>query len=140
MKIAVSVLIAFPAILSAQRATDAGFKPISLQEAVAQAQSSSPMAVAALGTIQNAEGTVSTTYNQFFPTLTGSLGHTQGAGQRLDPTTGRLVNAISQPQYSTGLSTSPTILHGAKRVNRLPARRADLASSDVSEGANQFGV
>src|SRR5258708_23938025 len=140
MKIAVSVLIAFPAILSAQRATDAGFKPISLQEAVAQAQSSAPMAVAALGTIQNAEGTVSTAYNQFLPTLTGSLGHTQGAGQRLDPTTGRLVNAVSQPQYSTGLSTSLTLFDGGKRVNDLRARRADLASAEVSDVATKFSV
>src|SRR5258708_38680651 len=108
MKLTFALLIVVPAVLSAQQPTDAGFKPISLQEAVTLAQSSSPTAVAARGAIQNAAGTVSTTYNQFFPTLTGSLGHTQGAGQRLHPTTGRLVNPVSHPQDSTGFSTRPT--------------------------------
>jgi outer membrane protein len=140
MKLAFSLLIVAPSILSAQQPTDAGFKSISLQEAVTLAQSSSPTAVAALGAIQNAAGAVSTTYNQFFPTLTGSLGHTQGAGQRLDPTTGRLVNAVSQPQYSTGLSTSLTLFDGGKRVNDLRARRADLASAEVSDVATKFSV
>ena len=139
MKLAFALLIVVPAILSAQQPSDAGFKPISLQEAVTLAQANSPTAVAARGTIQTAEGTVSTTYNQFFPTLTGSLGHSQGAGQVLD-NAGKLIPRISQPQYSTSLNTSLTIFDGGKRVNDLRARKADLASAEVSEVATKFSV
>lgn len=139
MKLAFALLIVVPAILSAQQPSDAGFKPISLQEAVTLAQANSPSAVAARGTIQTAEGTVSTTYNQFFPTLTGSLGHSQGAGQVLD-NAGKLIPRISKPQYTTNLSSSLTIFDGGKRVNDLRARKADLASAEVSEVATKFSV
>jgi outer membrane protein len=139
MKLAFSMLIVLPAILSAQQPTDAGFKPITLQDAVTRAENSSPTAVAARGAIQNAEGTVSTTYNQFFPTLTGSLGHSQGAGQVLD-NAGKLIPRISQPQYTTNLATSLTLFDGGKRVSDLRARRADLASARVSEASTKFNV
>jgi len=138
MKLALFLLVVVSTILTAQQPSDAGFKPISLQEAVALAQANAPAAVAARGAIRNAEGTVSTTYNQFFPTLTGSLGHSQGAGQRLDPTTGKLVATVSQPQYSTSLNTSVTLFDGGKRLNDLKARKADLSSTEVSEAAVKF--
>jgi outer membrane protein len=139
MKLAFALFLVVPAILSAQQSSDAGFKPISLQEAVTLAQTNSPTAVAAHGAIQNAEGTVSTTYNSFFPTLTGSLGHSQGAGQVLD-NAGKLIPRISQPQYSTSLNTSLTLFDGGKRVYDLRARKADLASAEVSEVATKFSV
>src|SRR5947207_10678176 len=140
MKLALSLLIVVPALLAAQQPSDAGFKVISLREAVTLAENNAPAAVAARGSIQNAEGAVSTTYNQFFPTLSGSLGHSQGAGQRLDPTSGRLVSTVSQPQYSTGLNSSLTLFDGGKRIYDLRARKADLASAEVSEVATKFSV
>jgi outer membrane protein len=140
MKLSFALLAVLPAIVAAQQPSDAGFKPISLQDAVALAQANAPSAVAARGAIENAEGTVSTTKNQFYPTLTGTLGHSQGAGQRLDPTTGRLVSTVSQPQYSTGLSSNYTLFDGGKRVYDLRARKADLASAEVSEVATKFNV
>lgn len=139
MKLALSLLVVVPSILAAQQATDAGFKPISLPDAVALAQKNAPAAVQARGAIENAEGTVSTTYNQFFPTLTGSLGHSQGAGQVLD-NSGKLIQRISQPQYSTGLNTSLTLFDGGKRTYDLRARKADLASAEVSESATKFNL
>jgi outer membrane protein len=140
MKLALSLLIVVPTLLCAQQPTDAGFTPITLPDAVALAQKNAPSAVQARGAIENAEGTVTTTYNQFFPTLTGTLGHSQGAGQRLDPTSGRLVNTVSQPQYSTGLNSSLTIFDGGKRVFDLRARKADLASAEVAESATKFNL
>jgi outer membrane protein len=139
MKLVTVFVIAFPAILAAQSPTDAGFKPIALQDAVALAQKNSPTAVQARGAIENAEGSVSTAFNQFFPTLTGSLGHSQGAGQVPD-NAGKLIQKISRPQYSTGLNTSLTLFDGGKRVYDLRARKADLASAEVSESATNFSV
>jgi outer membrane protein len=139
MKLAFSILIVLPAILSAQQPTDAGFTPIALPDAVALAEKNSPAAVQARGAIENAQGTVSTTYNQFFPTLSASLGHSQGAGQVLD-NSGKLIQRISQPQYSTGLNTSYTVFDGGKRVYDLRARKADLASAEVSEAATKFSI
>ena len=139
MKLALSLLVLVSSIVAAQQPTDAGFKPISMADAVMLAQKNAPAAVQALGAVENAEGVVSTTYNQFFPTLTGTLGHSQGAGQVLD-NSGKLISKISQPQYSTGLSTSLTLFDGGKRVYDLRARRADLTSAEVSESATKFNL
>jgi outer membrane protein len=133
------LLLVVPVIVAAQQPSDAGFTPISLPDAVALAQKNAPAAVQARGAISNAEGVVSTTYNQYFPTLTASLGHSQGAGQVLD-NTGKLVQRISQPQYSTGLNASYTIFDGGKRTYDLRARKADLNSAEVSEEATKFSV
>jgi outer membrane protein len=140
MKLPLFILLTAPAMLVAQQATDAGFKPISLAEAVALARENSPSAVPARGAIDNAEGTIRTTRNQLFPTLNGGLSHSQGAGERLDPTTGRMVGTVSQPQYSTSLSSSYTLFDGGKRVYDLRARKADLAAAEVSEAATQFNI
>jgi outer membrane protein len=138
MKLALSLLLV-PAIVVAQQAADAGFKPISLQEAVTLAQKNSPSAVQAHGAIENAEGAITTTRMQFFPTLSSSLGHSQGAGQVFD-NTNKLVPRISKPQYSTGLNSSLTIFDGGKRSNDLRARKADLTAAEVSEDATQFNI
>ena len=76
MKLVLSLLIA-PAVLLAQQpaAADAGFKPVSLQDAVALAQQNAPSAVQARGAIENAENSVSTTRLQMFPTLNASMSH-----------------------------------------------------------------
>src|SRR5437868_1202579 len=128
MKLALSLLVIAPALALAQQASDAGFKPVSLQEAVTMAQQNSPSAVQARGAIENAEGTIETTRMQFFPTLTGSLGHSQGAGSRFDATN-QLVPTVSKPQFTTGLNSNLTVFDGGKRVADLRARRADLTAA-----------
>ena len=141
MKLALPLLLLVPAIGVAQQSTsDAGFKPISLQEAVAMAQQNAPSAVQARGAIENAEGAVRTTKNQLFPTLSSSLGHSQGAGDRLDPTTGRLVPVVSKPQYTTSLNASYTLFDGGKRVNDVRARRADLEAAEIAASATTFNL
>lgn len=140
MKLALVLLLLLPAIGVAQQSTsDAGFKPISLQEAVTMAQQNAPSAVQARGAIENAEGTIETTKMQFFPTLSGSLGHSQGAGKGFD-SRNELVDRVSRPQYSTGLNASYTVFDGGKRVNDLRARRADLAAAEVAGDATKYNV
>src|SRR5438046_393247 len=128
MKLVYSALLV-PAILTAQQPSDAGFKPISLQDAVAMAQKNAPAAVQAEAAIQNGRGTVRTTYNQLFPTLSGSLGHSQGAGQVLD-NGGKLIPRVSRPQYSTSLSANYTVWDGGKRLYDLRARNADVDAAE----------
>jgi outer membrane protein len=138
MKLALSLLVV-PAALLAQQ-TDAGFKPVSLQEAVAMAQQNSPSAVQARGAIENAQGTVGTTRYQLFPTLSASMAHSRGSGQTNDPTTGAIVTRVNRPNYSDGLTASYTLFDGGKRVYDLRARRADLSAAEVAEEATQFNV
>jgi outer membrane protein len=138
MKLFYSVLL-IPAVLAAQQPTDAGFKPISLQDAVSLAQTNSPSAVLAEGAVENAQGQVKTTYYGFFPTLSGTLGHSQGAGQVLD-NGGKLIPRITRPQYSTGLNANLTVFDGGKRVYDLRARNADLNAAEVSEASTKFTV
>jgi len=138
MKLFYSVLLV-PAVLAAQQPTDAGFKPISLAEAVTLAQTNSPSAVSAEGAVANAQGQIHTTYYGFFPTLSGSLGHSQGAGQVLD-NGGKLIPRVSRPQYSTGLNANLTVFDGGKRIYDLRARNADLNAAEVSEASTKFTV
>ncbi|HET9425155.1 MAG TPA: TolC family protein [Gemmatimonadaceae bacterium] len=140
MKLALVLLVIAPAILAAQQpAADAGFKPISLQQAVALAQQNAPSAVQSRGAIENAAGTLRTTKNQLFPTLTGSLGHSQGAGQQLT-NEGALVTRVSRPNYTTGLNASYTVFDGGKRVNDIRARRADLEAAEVAASATTYNL
>lgn len=140
MKLALSLLILLPALAVAQQsASDAGFKPITLQDAVAMAQENAPAAVQSRGAIENAAGTLRTTKNQLFPTLTGSLGHSQGAGQQLT-NEGALVTRVSRPNYTTGLNASYTVFDGGKRVNDIRARRADLEAAEVAASATTYNL
>src|SRR5688572_16483122 len=139
MKLALSLLV-IPAIALAQQPADAGFKPVSVNEAVALAHENAPSAIQARGAISNAAGTLRTTRNQLlFPTLSGSLGHSQGAGQQLT-NEGALVRRVSTPSYSTGLSASYTLFDGGKRVHDIRARNADLSAAEVSESATKFNL
>jgi len=141
MKLALALFVLAPAIAVAQQSpSDAGFKPITLQEAVAMAQENAPAAVQSRGAIENAAGSLRTTKNQLFPTLSSSLGHSQGAGDRLDPTSGRLVPVVSKPQYTTSLNASYTLFDGGKRVNDIRARRADLEAAEIAASATTFNL
>jgi outer membrane protein len=141
MKLSFALLLVPAVVVAQQQSADAGFKPVSVQEAVSLAQENAPSAVQARNAIGNAAGTLRTTRNQlYFPTLSGSLGHSQGAGDRLDNNTGRLVPYASTPQYSTGLSASYTIFDGGKRVYDVRARRADLEAAEVAEDATKFNL
>jgi outer membrane protein len=140
MKLVLALLVAPAIALAQQPAADAGFKPVTVNEAVALAHQNAPSAVQARSSIANAAGTLRTTRNQLlFPTLSGSLGHSQGAGQQLT-NEGALVRRVSTPSYSTGLSASYTIFDGGKRVYDIRARRADLNAAEVSESATRFNL
>jgi outer membrane protein len=141
MKLVLSLLIA-PAVLLAQQpaAADAGFKPVSLQDAVALAQQNAPSAIQARGAIENAENSVSTTRLQMFPTLSASMSHSRGSGQTNDPTTGAIVTRVNKPVYSDGLSLSYTLFDGGKRIYDLRSRRADLTAAEVAESATNFNL
>jgi outer membrane protein len=138
MKLALALLLV-PAVVVAQ-SVDAGFKPVSVQEAVSLAHENAPSAIQARNAIGNAAGTLRTTRNQlYFPTLSGSLGHSQGAGQQLT-NEGALVRRVSTPSYSTGLNASYTLFDGGKRVYDTRARRADLEAAEVAEDATKFNL
>jgi outer membrane protein len=139
MKLAFSLLLV-PALVAAQQSADAGFRPVSLPEAVALAHQNSPSAIQAHGAIENAENAVSTTRFQLFPTLSASAGRSSGSGQTNDPTTGQIVTRVNRTNYSDGLSASYTIFDGGKRIYDLRARRADLTAAEVAESATKFSL
>jgi outer membrane protein len=139
MKLALSLLLV-PAVVVAQQAADAGFKPVTLAEAVSLAQQNAPSAVQARGAIENAQGSITTTKYQLFPTLSASMGHSRGSGQTNDPTTNQIVTRTSRPSYSDGVSLSYTLFDGGKRIYDLRARRADLNAAEVAEDATKFNL
>lgn len=139
MKLVLS-LLAVPAIALAQQSPVAGFKPVSLDEAVTMAQQNSPTAIQARGAIENAQGAVTTTKFQLFPTLSSSLGMSGGTGQTFDQSTGAIVTRVNRTQYSNGLSLSYTLYDGGRRRSDLRARRADLEAAEVSESATRFNL
>jgi outer membrane protein len=139
MKLVLSLLIA-PAAAFAQQASDAGFKPVSLAEAVSLAQQNAPSAVQARGAIENAQGSITTTRYQLYPTVSASMGTSRGSGQTNDPTTNQIVTRTNRPSYSDGLSLNYTLFDGGKRVYDLRARRADLTAAEVAEDATKFNL
>jgi outer membrane protein len=139
MKLVLSLLIA-PAAAFAQQASDAGFKPVSLAEAVSLAQQNAPSAVQARGAIENAQGSITTTRYQLYPTVSASMGTSRGSGQTNDPTTNQIVTRTNRPSYSDGLSLNYTLFDGGKRFYDLRARRADLTAAEVAEDATNFNL
>src|SRR5258708_22293729 len=86
---ALGALLVVPAVLAAQTPDTLGGRPMSLRDAVAQAQDYSLLAVTARGQVRTAESRVRPAKGALLPSLSLSLGQVNQSGHRLD-TPGRL--------------------------------------------------
>jgi outer membrane protein len=130
------------AATAAQRpALDSTYRPISLAEAVQLAQENSPTAIAARGSIRNAEGALKQTKAGWIPTLNFSMGQSKGGGQQRNPVTGRIEEYQERPwSYSTGVSTNLVLWDGGQRIANAAANRAQIEAAEVSEVATRYNI
>jgi outer membrane protein len=130
-----------PAALSAQPSQEQA-RPISLPEAVQLAKQNSPQAISARNTIDANEATVRTRWSAFLPTLSGSIGSGWGAGQRVDPTSGNIVNVNNEKpwNWSRRVSANWLVFDGGDRNFQLRAARANVDAAEANAVATEFSV
>ena len=135
-------LLALPAALSAQAASDALVaRPITLKEAVALGEQNGLGAIQARGQIRSAESGVRTAKGALLPSLNISLGQVNQSGERLDAQ-GRLVPYLAtQPwTYSTGLTSSINLFDGGRRWNEVKRARYDVGAAEANEVTQKYSV
>jgi len=137
---ALCALLVVPAVLAAQTPDTLGGRPMSLRDAVAQAQDYSLLAVTARGQVRTAESGVRSAKGALLPSLSLSLGQVNQSG-RLD-TQGRLVPyAAPQPwTYSTGLASTLNLFDGGRRLSDLRRAHFDVSSAEANEITQRFNV
>ena len=139
-----------PAALSAQGNISGTVRPtqaeearsISLDEAVRLARENSPQMISARNNIDATEATVRTRWSAFLPTLSGSMSSGWGAGQRVDPTTGNIVNVNNSTpwNWSRRLSANWLLFDGGDRNFQLGAARANVEAAEANEVAAKYSV
>src|SRR5260221_4082982 len=118
---ALCALLVVPAVLAAQTPDTLGGRPMSLRDAVAQAQDYSLLAVTARGQVRTAESGVRSAKGALLPSLSLSLGQVNQSGDRLD-TQGRL-GPYAAPQPWTFISRLASALN-LFRTGRRPCHIA----------------
>lgn len=139
---AVIALIALPAALTAQAASDSlAARPIALREAVSLAEQNGLAAVQARGQIRSAESGVRSAKGALLPSLNISLGQVNQSGERLDAQ-GRLVPYLAtQPwTYSTGLTSSINLFDGGRRWNEVKRARYDVGAAEANEVTQKYNL
>ncbi len=132
---ALCALLVVPAVLAAQTPDTLGGRPMSLRDAVAQAQDYSLLAVTARGQVRTAESGVRSAKGALLPSLSLSLGQVNQSGDRLD-TQGRLVPyAAPQPwTYSTGLASTLNLFDGGVAL-QVKTQYYSILAAREAEGA-----
>src|SRR5688500_5582141 len=115
-------------------------RPISLDEAVALAQRSNPLAVQARGQIRTAESSVRSVWGSFIPSVSASMSQNKRSAERFDPIQDRFVSSTQPWNYSTGLSTGLELFDGGRRFAELRAARADVDAAEANETTQQFSI
>jgi outer membrane protein len=139
-----------PAALSAQvppspafsaQAPQSSARPISLEEAVRMAKQNSPQVISARNNISASDATVRTRISAFFPTLSGSMSNSWGAGQVFD-NKGDIVNRnnITPWNWSRRVSANWLLFDGGDRNFQLRAARANVDAAEADLVASEFSV
>src|SRR5260221_873414 len=138
---ALCALLVVPAVLAAQTPDTLGGRPMSLRDAVAEAQAYALLAVGARGRARRAESGVRSARGRLLPGLSLPLGQVNQSGDRLD-TQGRLVPyAAPQPwTYSTGLASTLNLFDGGRRLSDLRRAHFDVSSAEANEITQRFNV
>jgi outer membrane protein len=132
-------LFALPASLAAQQPADAGLRPVTLQEAITQAQQNEPAAIAARNAILLSKSGVRSAYGGMLPTLSFSMGQSQSSGPRIGPS-GTIIEYVNPWSYSTGLSTQLTIFDGGTKFNAIAQNKANVISNEAAEVSTRFNI
>lgn len=132
------LLAALPAVLAAQQPADS-LHPITLKEAITLAQQNAPAAVAAEGQITTASASVTSAYASFLPSLSWSMGQSQGTGAVSNPN-GSIVQSIAPWRFTESMSAGLTLFDGGQKFANLRTARAGVKSAEANEVAQKFSI
>lgn len=139
--LAVLALVAAPAgaqVASVPASPADSLQPISLEAAVAAAQTNSPAAVQARGSVRTSESGLRAAYSAFLPSFNFSLGANESKGQRQGPT-GTLVDYTAPRSYTVGLNSSLTLFDG-QRFSDITSAKANINAAEASEVAARYRI
>ncbi len=130
--------LALPALAAAQEPTG-GATPVSLADAVRQAQANSPFTVQARSASRVASANVKSALAQFLP----SVGLGQSASRYSGATyfQGQLIPLTGNPwSLGKGYSANLSLFDGGSRVLDYRAARANLAAADQNQVIQQYTI
>jgi len=125
------ILLAAPALLAAQQ-TPAGFRPISLAEAIRLTKENNVAVVTSSNAVRQAGNAVRAARAQLYPTLRVSAGQGKSAGQRPGQT-GELVGYTSAWSYSTGANASFTLFDGGRTFSEIRRTEAEVTNAETNQ-------
>ncbi len=129
-----------PDAVAGQTAIDTTATPISLADAIRQAQRNAPATVQARGNIRTSEAGVKQSYAAFLPSFSVSAGTSNQRGDRFD-TQGNLVPFTGNPtNYSTGVNGSLQLFDGGRRFFDIRRSKADVNAAEAGETAQLYQV
>jgi outer membrane protein TolC len=107
---------------------------VTLDEAIEQALSNDPAAVAAGGAVTASRAQLRQSWASYLPTLTLNSSYGNSSNQRFDQATGRLVSESYTAQITAGYD----IFTGGRRLLQQRAARAEVAASSAENRAQRF--
>src|SRR5437868_3125214 len=133
-------LLAVPALVGAQQLSDtATFHPITMAEAVRLAKENNVSVITSANAVRSANLQVRSARAQLLPNVSASAGQGKSAGDRLGQS-GTIVPYNSAWTYNTGLSIQQTLFDAGKSFADVRARKADVASAEASQVAQEFNI
>lgn len=107
---------------------------VTLDEAIEEALSSDPAAVAAAGAETSSRAQLRQSYGSFLPTVTLNSSYGNSSNQRFDQATGRLVSESYTAQVTAGYD----LFTGGRRLLQQRAARAEVTASAAEYRAQRF--
>lgn len=107
---------------------------VTLEEAVEQALSNDPAAVAAAGAEQASRAQLRQAWGSYLPTLTLNSSYGNSSNQRFDQATGRLVSESYTAQITAGYD----LFTGGRRILQQRAARAGMTAATAEHRAQRF--
>ncbi len=139
-------LLAAPALLGAQQSASppgandtAGFRPISLQEALRLARENNVSNIQAENSVQAASNLVRVRRAAVLPTLNATAGQSKSAGQNVGQS-GQLVDFTGDWRYNTGLTSQITLFDAGKMFADVKTAKAQLAAAEAGEVLTEYNI
>jgi outer membrane protein len=136
--IAAVLFVAVPAAVVAQRTDGSGPQPISLDEAVAQAQANAPQTVQAKGVSRVANAQYKASIANFLPTVNFGQGTSHSIGQVY--VQGVLLSTGGGWNSSQGYSAGVTLFDGGQNILDYRAAKASLDAADQAQVVQRYQI
>jgi outer membrane protein len=141
MQLKLIVLLAAPAILSAQQpTTDSTLRPITMADAVRLAKENNVSNITAYNAVRSANNGVRGAKGAMLPSLTATAGQSISAGQRVNNQTNTLVDFVPAWSYSTGLSSQFTLFDAGKMFADVRTQQANVVAQEATQVNTEYNV